>query len=225
MNAWQQKVWDYSKSGTGPDDGYRMRLMACQWIGSLEVTAFPPKSRGGDRPETDAPRQREFGALKGPMKVQATSWSPSRHVQRAEREPAPQPRKPLPPTSEHKDNDQKGTRNGDPCVWRDPDAVTEPTGPRSASADVAGALFEPPPGLDVPANVSSWPVWQFEQDPRINKWMAMNQALNWHLEESFQRGVGEATFCLGVNYYFDLRAMYQENPNTGTERRIRRRVF
>ena len=225
-NKWHQIVLEYSRAGTGPDEAYWMRLMACQWICCLEVTTRPRTTKSGNDGQNDVRNHRGSGKLKGPMKVQVASLPPPRYVQRAEQGPAPPRRGPLQPASEHQDKDQQSTRREGPEVWCVPDAETEPAGPCSASADVACTLFEPPPGLDAPANVNGWPVWQFEQDPWADEWMAMNQALNWHLEESFQRGIGEATFCLdGVNCYFDLVAMYQEEPFTGTERRIRRRVI
>jgi len=227
MSNWQQRVWDYSRTGTKPDDGYWMRLMACQWIGSLEVIAFPPTSACGSGQVTHVPEPRGSGASLRPMRVPAPSVPPPRYAPCAARGPPPPPPKPQPPTSEHHDRDQQGIRTEDPfSVWRDPDAVREPAGPLSSSTHVACAVPEPPPGLPAPATVGSFPLWQFERDARKGGWMPMSQALCRHLEESYQQGMGEATFCVaGVNYYFDLRAMYQENPNTGTERRIRRRVI
>jgi hypothetical protein len=66
MNNWQQRVWDYSNTGTKPDEGYWMRLMACQWIGSLEVTLCSPSTACGSGDRTKALRQRGSGALKDP---------------------------------------------------------------------------------------------------------------------------------------------------------------
>jgi hypothetical protein len=112
---------------------------------------------------------------------------PPRYVQRAEQGPAPPRRGPLQPTSEHQDKDQQSTRHEGPEVWCVPDAETEPAGPCSASADVACTSFEPPPGLDAPANVNGWPVWQLELDPLADEWIAMNEYLDWHCETNFQR--------------------------------------
>ena len=94
------------------------------------------------------------------------------------------------------------------------------------SADVACASFESPPGLDAPANVNGWPVWQLELDPLADEWIALDEYLDWHLETSFQRGIGQTTLGFhGVDCYFDLVAMYMVERFTDTERCIRRRVI
>jgi hypothetical protein len=55
--------------------------------------------------------------------------------------------------------------------------------------------------------------------------MPMSNELSWHLEECYLLGFGETSFAVdGVHYYFNLKAMYQENPKTGTKRRIRRNM-
>ena len=226
MMTWQQRVWDYSEAGTGPDDTYWMRLMACQWIGSLEVAASPGMKKGFNARYKDVPKPRGMGTLTGPMKVQAVSLPQPRYVQHADQRPTPPMQGPLQPTFGNLEKDQHSTRHGYAKVMCDADAATENAGPCSAAAGDACPLFEPPPGLGEPANVSGWPVWQFEEDPRADEWIAMNQALNWHLEEVFQQGIGQTTFCLhGVDAYFDLVAMYMIEPFTDTRRRIRRRVI
>jgi hypothetical protein len=73
MSSWEQKVWDYSRAGSMPDEGYWMRLMACQWISTLNVKEVPMKTtkkkeRGAAMltPREIETSKRPLGLPKGP---------------------------------------------------------------------------------------------------------------------------------------------------------------
>ena len=142
------------------------------------------------------------------MKIPAASVPPPRCAPRSSREPPPPSSKPPHPTLGHQDRGKQGTRTRNPfSVRQDPDDMTEPARPCSASESVACEVLKPPPGLDSPAKVSRWPIWQFEKDPRKGKWMPMSNELSSHLEECYLLGFGETSFAVdGVHYYFDLKA-------------------
>jgi len=51
----------------------------------------------------------------------------------------------------------------------------------------------------------------------------MSNALSWHLEECYTRGLAATAVTEdGVQYYCNQTAMYRSNAMTGANRRIRR---
>ena len=224
MNNWQQKVWDYSEAGTMPDEGYWMRLMACQWISNLEVIPRPRAIACTSAGSTTVLRPRESDALKGNLGIPRESVQPQRLAERFSNEPSqPSPARQLSKLMQQSQKRPEAhTRNS----WTGSKDRAHVRGPASSCSVVESVDWEkpgPPPGLDSPTTVGKWPVWYFEKDPRKSKWLPMNSVLSWHLEQCYSLGLTETWVAENnMHYYFDLRAMCQRDPQTGTERRIQR---
>jgi len=87
----------------------------------------------------------------------------------------------------------------------------------------ASGLHDRPPGLDSPRSWPGYSVWQVEQNPQTGTWRPMGNALSWHLEECYTRGLAATAVTEdGVHYYCNLTAMCRRNAMTGANRRIRR---
>jgi len=224
MDNWQQKVWDYSAAGSMPDEGYWMRLLACQWISNLEVIQRPQTiACTGDR-STTVLRPSKSSTLPRSLTMPSESVQPQRIADRFSNEPSqPSPARQLPKLMQQSKKRPEAHTTNSLTGSKDRAHVGELACSCSVFDSVDCEKPGPPPGLDSPTTLGRWPVWHFEKDPRKRKWLPMSSALSWHLEECYSLGLTETWVAENnMHYYFDLRAMCQRDPQTGTEHRIQR---
>ena len=225
---WQQILTDYAASDTQPDSAYWMRLMACQWICSMPSVSPETSGATGKTPLPRADADREFVTPPQPPRYPPPSVPPLRFATGAARGPPPPPTPPPPPGLGYDEEEEKRSIHTDTfSVWRDCEVAGNPSPASSSAAAVAAATHSAAAADAATRSARREPLWQYENDTQCGGgWRSMQKALARHLEAAFHSEHKEATFTLdGVMYYFDLHAMYQENPNTGKERRIRRRVI
>jgi hypothetical protein len=226
MLKWQEIVWDYSSTMTVPDAGYFIKLMAIQWIGTLEVTPFPPKQKSMCARRSVSPGSCGLGSFSKTFQMPGASAPRVRcATQKSKRTTSF--------VGVHGPGTSKQCPNKMPQSATKLEITAEDTKRRleerhecgAGSEGAACGLHHRPPGLDSPRHCTAQSVWQVQHDPRTDTWRPMNDVLCNHLEECWKRGLSAtAVEQNGKHHYYDLRQMYRYNAKTGIGCRIRRMV-
>jgi len=226
MVKWKDIVWDYNGSLTEPDAEYFIKLMAIQWIGTMQVTPFHSRKREMCTQDAINPDSCSVGSLTGTRRMKGDERRGGRegHHQQQNID-----------NLIVVDNSTSSTR----CWMKLPKSAAgfqianqhakkqqdDRHGHEARSSEATKTLNKPPPGLVSPRECTVRAVWLLELDPRAEMLHIMDDVLCMQLEECWKRGLAATAMeQLEEHYFYDFENMCRYNARTRSRCRMRRMV-